>query len=660
MSSKRIERRAFMLLSWAGLTAPSLSKSFAPIADHEPSAILRVEIDHQKPQISYLSWDTEGGKRFRQNLLRERSAVFLQIRTTQNWQPADQFPVRRQGEERGNYEIEVRRDAKLGWHIQPSADQLNLGLSFQGSRTDAITGIILRFPFNPRITPVTLVPNIRQQDGTWELPGILSAPDFGQMLMTLNYGGRVKGSLQGSRKHGTTDLVLELPVVTEARPLQLTLSPIHLDPPEGFHNQALWRAVRRAWFNSWQASAQWGEQDRPFSAPAGIFANNVISDPVSCALPFYADPALWIPKVAGISVIGLVRQTVEWWLDYHTSTDGAVSGYWDYKDFLDANAGTLIAAWDYVEATGDFDWIAGRIAQLEHIADYYLRRDVDGDGMVEAVQSGNAGTLRQPARSCNWFDAINCGYKDGYSNAMIYKAWRCLADLEAKLGRKLNQARYHGAASRLRAVYAKALYNPGSGWLGWWRSKDGKLHDYGAPIVNGMAIEYGLVEPGLAKQILRRLWNKMSMVGFKRFDLGVPCTLIPVRREDYLLPDSLGCPKRADGRDTFEHYENGGITAGQVLHFLAAHYVIWEPEKADMLLEAMVQRQATVGFQNGVQNKYPLGMDWTTWDGNPCGYEGYLADVYFFLQAVLLREPAFRSRYYRPLAGGSGEQRGLD
>jgi hypothetical protein len=36
---------------------------------------------------------------------------------------------------------------------------------------------------------------------------------------------------------------------------------------------------------------------------------------------------------------------------------------------LDANASPLIAAWDYVEATGDRRWLARRIERLEFIAD---------------------------------------------------------------------------------------------------------------------------------------------------------------------------------------------------------------------------------------------------------------------------------------------------
>jgi hypothetical protein len=63
----------------------------------------------------------------------------------------------------------------------------------------------------------------------------------------------------------------------------------------------------------------------------------------------------------------------------------------------------------------------------------------------------------------------------------------------------------------------------------------------------------------------------------------------------------------------------------------------------------MLRRQGQGGFQNGVQDAGYKGIDWTDWNGRPTGYEGYLADSYRFLQAVLLREPSFRARFYRPL-----------
>jgi hypothetical protein len=39
--------------------------------------------------------------------------------------------------------------------------------------------------------------------------------------------------------------------------------------------------------------------------------------------------------------------------------------------------------------------------------------------------------------------------------------------------------------------------------------------------------------------------------------------------------------------------------------------------------------------------------------GKPSGSEGYLADSFRFLQAVLLREASFRERLYRPLTAGN-------
>ncbi len=145
----------------------------------------------------------------------------------------------------------------------------------------------------------------------------------------------------------------------------ITFTPVRLAAPKGMADTALWREVRRGWFNTWQPSSRWGDQDRPFSAPVGILANNVISDPVSFALPFYADQALWTPELApGVSVMEQVRRSIDWWLDHRTDTAGEVVGYWDYRHFLDANPGILISAWDYVEATANDVWLKERIGQL--------------------------------------------------------------------------------------------------------------------------------------------------------------------------------------------------------------------------------------------------------------------------------------------------------
>lgn len=657
-----IDRRQFLRLTGFGIGAAafgavSTSLSAEEIGDARASSpdapILRIEADPHRACVTVLSWDTEGGSRAQTNLLRMNSPLELRARAAGKWSASGASTARREDIGGGgtSFTVPVSRGAELHWTIQPYPTRIIMTVSGRGQSRGDIEAVEMLFPFDPLVTPTTLLPKTWSDDGSGKLPAVISSPDFGQIFIEDQSHPGLKARLEGNRQKQTVDLILELPGVGSGDVYTLTLTPVHLAPPEGMTNNTLWREVRRGWFNTWQPSSRWGDQDRPFSAPPGILSNNVISDPVSFALPFYADQALWTPQIApGISVMDQVRRSIDWWLDHRTDPTGEVVGYWDYRHFLDANPGILISSWDYVEATGDHAWLKDRIERLEHLSAFLEQRDVDGDGMVEATQSGNANTLVEPARSCCWWDALNCGHKDGYTNAMIYRAWRCLAEIEGRLGRVHQQAHIADLADRLKGAYFKTLYNPDTGWLAWWKSADGQLHDYATPIVNGLAIEYGLVEPNEGRKILARLRKKMQDVNFNRFDLGLPSTLVPVRRSDYLQPTGLGVPAREDGTDSFQNYMNGGISAGHALHFIMAHHIVGESDKGDELLRAMLHRQATVGFQNGVQNQANKGIDWTTWNGVPRGYEGYLADVFIFMQAAVLREPSLRSRFYRPIA----------
>jgi hypothetical protein len=614
--------------------------------------MFRLETDARRPAVAFLSWDTEGGPRAGTNLLRPDAAVHLRIKAGNEWQ-AGELVERRVEPDGCRYRL-AAGGALVDWTIRARKEDFEFGWSVARNKPAAAEVV---FPFDPQVTPTTVLSSSWSDDGTFELPAVINAPDFGPLLVRETAGRPVKGRLEGSREKKLTDLIFELPETAAGRPVALLFSPLLLPPPAGLEDRTMWRSARRGWLNALQPCARWGDQSNPFSAPPGILGNNVISDPASVSVWFYADQALWLPKIApGVSLAPLVRRTIDYWLDKRMRRDGRgrltgeITGYWDYGNFLDANASPLIAAWDYVEASSDLAWLRNRLERLELVADFLIGRDTDGDGLVEAVQSGDRGDLVQPHRSCAWWDALNCGHKDGYTNALIYRGWCCLADLEAKLGRRPQREIYLGRAARLRASYSKVLLNPATGWLAWWKSRDGELHDYASPTLNGLAIEYGLVDREAGRAILDRLWTKIAAAGFARFDLGIPPMLVPVHRSDYLQPDAIGIPQRENGTDTFGQYMNGGITAGQVLHFLAAHYVLGEGERADRVLRAMLARQERGEFENGVRDASMQGIDWTTWDGKPSGYEGYLADSFRFLQAVLLREAPFRARLYRPLA----------
>ncbi len=596
--------------------------TFTMLAERSSGAIpiaratSHIELDAARRRVTHLSWGTEGTGRERENLIRAGQGISFDD----------------------------------GWDVR-TGDAGEIVFRRQRSATPTR----LMFPWDVTRTPTTILPSHWADDGTLSLPAIIVAPDFGAMRMTCDGASGASAKFVGDFPSRRLDLIIEIPATRGD--VTITLTPHHLAPPAGLSDTSMWPQARRAWLGIFQPSCiDCGNAHRdPNYVPSGLLGNSSIVGLASCSIWFYADQALFTPNASpDVSIIDLVRRTLDWTLRTRVHDDGQVVTYWmerDYADFIDGGPSLLIAAWDYVESSGDVEWLRNRVERLELISQYLERRDIDGDGLVEAVQSGNAGTLVQPLRGCSWWDALNSGHKDGYSNALIYRAWRCLADLESRIGRTAQSRRYGELADRLRAAYVPALMNSETGWLAWWRSADGQLHDYASPVVNGLAIEYGLVSPEQGRVILAKLRAKMAQVGFTRFDLGVPPMLVPVLRKDYLtgIGGTCGEPLSADGADSFGKYMNGGITGGQSLHFLAAHYVIGEPEIADEILRAMLGRALAGGFQNGIRAEYPKGADWKTWDGQPCGADGYLADSYRFLQAALLREKCFRDRIYRPL-----------
>lgn len=573
--------------------------------------ILRADFDATTSELRALSWDTEGGTRAGISLLRRGKTM-----TTRR---------------------------ALSCETRAGAIHLSVG---KGSPEP------LSFPFDPLACATTVLPAAWDERGSFHLPAVISAPDFGQMRLYDVNGARLSGRLIGKRAEHTVDLVLDLP----AEATNLKLEPVILPTPTGIDEQT-WRMARRGWWNAIEPSAEWGDRSPRSSAPAGILANNVLSDVVSCLMHVWADQILLTPDFDNeIHLPDFVRRTIDWWIDHRMKPSGEMYAYWEHADMLDANCSPLIASWDYVEASGDREWLARRIDKLEFVASYLLNRDLDGDGLIEATHSGNSGTLIEPMRAGSAYDTINAGYKDAYSNVLAYRAFRCMSDLEKQLNRPNESALYARQADKLKAAFEPLFFNPETGWLAWWKSEDGRMHDLSAPIITSLAVCYGLVDPQHGREMLNRLWAKIESVGFTRFDLGVPFTLAPVPRGDYLMGlEGAGVPKKEDGSDTFGQYLNGGCLVNDAVHFITALYIVGETEKGDRILQAMLKRQDKGvfpnggAFQNGVVNEYPKGAEFYTWDGQTTGYEGHLTYSYAFLQAIFLRDPAYRAKLFRPL-----------
>ena len=247
---------------------------------------LRIEMGKQRPEVGFLSWDTEGGSRAETNLLRPGQPMRPRVRSGGQGKPGEDLRLGSIDAKpnASTYRLAPAPGVELLWSVSPASASLAMTFSKQGAGTDRIEGVELFVPFDPRVTPTTVLPSQWDDDGSLRLPAVINAPDFGQMLLSESGGQRLKARLEGSRADKTVDLVVELPPLKSGESCSLNLAPLRLPAPQGLTDQSLWEKTRRGWFGAFQPSARWGDQTRPFSAPAGILGNNVISDPASCSL----------------------------------------------------------------------------------------------------------------------------------------------------------------------------------------------------------------------------------------------------------------------------------------------------------------------------------------------------------------------------------------
>src|SRR5690606_17217050 len=110
--------------------------------------------------------------------------------------------------------------------------------------------------FDPTVTPTAVIPSAWDDtNDLMLLPAIISAPDFGQMLLTSNVPD-VTMEMPGSRSAKKTDLRINVPSPSAGSSVTLSMTPVRLDFPDGVDPE-LWRLARRGWFNIFQPSSDW-------------------------------------------------------------------------------------------------------------------------------------------------------------------------------------------------------------------------------------------------------------------------------------------------------------------------------------------------------------------------------------------------------------------
>jgi hypothetical protein len=638
----------YILCFVLSLTGCDSSKTMI-LSDPSASFNLKIEAKKDSAQLTNLGWDTEGTGRDTINLLKSPVELLLS-KGNQRLTPA--VTSKMVDKQTIQYKFRFPDNNQLTWEVSSRDGKLTMQILSNDNLTAVVDKIELLFPFDPKKTITSIISSNWTKDGRFKLPVIVSAPDIGQLLLTTSHNQEITGSTEGNRPEGWVLVKIELPVPDKNSATTLNFSPVVLPAPKGYTDAKRWEAARRGWFNLIQQScgASGGGQE-----VVGVWANNVLSDPVSSLLYMLGDATLFVPELApGVTMAPILLRSIEYFMDYKTTGYGMV-GYTaggtpaaegdkgdpdkndknynagQHQTVMDSNPSVIIGAWAYVKASSDTIWLKKRIKDLEFIAKYMENRDIDGDGIIESRQSGNDWS-RPPRNPDMAWDCYSAGHKNAYINELAYQAFTNMADLEKQLGEKEQEIKYRKLAEKLKSAFLKTFYNPQTGWLGWWRSRDGKLHDIYSDVPTSFAISNGLINKEEGKEMLLLYWKALELTGFNRFDLGVPVCLRAVPHQEM------------EHYTEFQQFLNGGCCVSNTAYLLDALYIVGMTRQADMILDAMLKRQKEGvypnggGFQNGFIDSMGKGAEVYDWNGGTAGYEGHLVYCWNFLHSMLRKE----------------------
>ncbi len=547
----------------------------------------------------------------------------------------------------GRVWVEYRRrgspaEAPPGWQFEIGDRDLRLISRWSPAGNPAP----LLLDFDPERCHVSLL-GLMNDSRSVRLPAVLHLPNQGSLRITTTDRGPVSLACDAGRSWDSAAanfVKVAFPAATQSQPrLEYRCEVTAIYPPLGKREKAPELCgFHRNWLNVFQLDPR-----------RRMLANNTTSDVCAFCLYEYADMAVYTPPLADrLTALDLVRQTLDQYLSGVLGYGlpnyrGLDKGSWTVKNppLADTYPSLLISVADYVQGSGDAAWLKRNYPGVRKWADALLATDRDGDGLFKYAFSGNWYALRDNQTDnlpANWWDAINYGHEDAYSNALAYRALGQMAAAAETIGQRGDAARWRAAAQKLRAAYFRTFFDPATGVLAGWRSADGQLHDYYFLYVSGIAVDYGLVPRDQAGPIMDRLTAKMKEVGFNRFDLGLPGNLVAVPLKDYRWHEKarVGGGEKADGSEGFQHFENGGATACFAQFTISALYDAGRRKQADEILLPLLAALDRNDFEG--RDFLKAGKEWKSWDGAAFGYEGYLTDNYYALLSVLAREGLLR------------------
>jgi hypothetical protein len=217
------------------------------------------------------------------------------------------------------------------------------------------------------------------------------------------------------------------------------------------------------------------------------------------------------------------KNCLDYYRDNAIQPDGRVLARWAYLD-EDAMPGTVTksgfyeAQWGYLmdsnpdfvanvaqlyNLTGDLNWVSKHKTTCEKALDYMLRRDSNGNHLVEMSTDS-----RSAKRGSDWIDIIWASYENAFVNAKLYHALTSWSDVERQLNDPEKADYYSGYAAGLKESFNKptedgGFWNKTNKWYVHWIEKDNSPHGDNLVVpVNLMAIVYGICDDSIRRDAI--------------------------------------------------------------------------------------------------------------------------------------------------------------
>ena len=313
------------------------------------------------------------------------------------------------------------------------------------------------------------------------------------------------------------------------------------------------------------------------------------------------------------------------WPRWAYTNEDAMPGKFTDKGFYEAQWGYLLDSNpDYVsnvselyEQTGDTAWVQKQQIACEKALDYLLKRDFNGNYLVEMMNDNHT-----QQRSSDWIDIIWASYENAFVNAKLYHALQLWSSIEQQLGNTKKANYYKDFAAKLKASFNKDISEGGfwdsrNRYYIYWRDKDNSTHgDNLVTPVNFMAIAYGICDDTVRRNsILDQVEVQMQ----KEHLFFWPISMFPYKPDEgkeYQFP--------------FPYYENGDIFLSWGSVAVKA-YAAYKPELALKYIKNILRRDSIDGlaFQRYSRKKQD-GQGDDILSGNSLAIVGLYQSIYGF------------------------------